>query len=383
MKVLSNLMTSDINQQAFFALVQGGLWETEVRLANLGKLNYSKIFSLAKEQAVVGLVAAGIDHVVDVKIPQEVALSFVGSALQLEQRNLAMNDFIAGLIEKLRDQDVYTLLVKGQGVAQCYERPMWRTCGDIDLLLDKNNYIKAKELLDFVAESSEKETVKNTKRLHQEYQIDGWTIELHGTMHADLTRKMDCVIDDVQKETLENRLIRTWINKGIDVFLPDPNSDVIFVFSHILQHLFLEGIGLRQICDWSRLLWTYKETIDRELLEKRLKSMSLMSEWKVFAALAVKILGMPVESMPLYSKDAKWESKANRVCSFIMDVGNFGHNRDVEWSSPIKRRFSLITHRITDTIRLSLIFPIDAPKFLLNYANDGAKGLIRKYYEII
>ena len=100
-------MTSDINQQAFFALVQGGLWETEVRLANLGKLNYSKIFSLAKEQAVVGLVAAGIDHVVDVKIPQEVALSFVGSALQLEQRNLAMNDFIAGLIEKLRDQDVY------------------------------------------------------------------------------------------------------------------------------------------------------------------------------------------------------------------------------------------------------------------------------------
>ena len=191
-------------------------------------------------------------------------------------------------------------------------------------------------------------------------------------MHADLTRKMDCVIDDVQKETLENRLIRTWINKGIDVFLPDPNSDVIFVFSHILQHLFLEGIGLRQICDWSRLLWTYKETIDRELLEKRLKSMSLMSEWKVFAALAVKILGMPVESMPLYSKDAKWESKANRVCSFIMDVGNFGHNRDVEWSSPIKRRFSLITHRITDTIRLSLIFPIDAPKFLLNYANDGA-----------
>lgn len=84
------------------------------------------MYRLAEEQSVVGLVSAGIEHIVDVRVPQEVALTFAGSALQLEQRNKAMNQFIGVLIEKLRAADIYTLLVKGQGVAQCYERPLWR-----------------------------------------------------------------------------------------------------------------------------------------------------------------------------------------------------------------------------------------------------------------
>mgnify|MGYP007016824113 CR=1 FL=1 len=34
--------------------------------------------------------------------------------------------------------------------------------------------------------------------------------------------------------------------------------------------------------------------------------MGLMSEWKAFGAYAVEFLGMPVEALPLYSADAKW-----------------------------------------------------------------------------
>ena len=72
----------------------------------------------------------------------------------------------------------------------------------------------------------------------------------------------------------------------------------------------------------------------------------------------------------------KWE--AARLMDFVLKVGNFGHNREVEWSNGFKRRTSLIWHRITDTMRLSLVFPIDAPKFLLNYAVDGVRGLVRR-----
>lgn len=43
----------------------------------------------------------------DIKVPQDVALEFVGSTLQLEQRNISMNVFIADLINKLRDKDIY------------------------------------------------------------------------------------------------------------------------------------------------------------------------------------------------------------------------------------------------------------------------------------
>ena len=370
-------MKLDNNLQAFFALVRAGLWEKEVRLAPFGKIDYQEVYSLAEEQSVVGLVTAGFDHVVDVKVPQEELLQFVGSSLQLEQTNLAMNGFVAQLIEKLRQNGIYALLVKGQGIAQCYERPLWRTSGDIDLLLDTDNYFKAKAYCNTIADSYSLDTKKNKERLHQEYQIGDWTVELHGTMHADLSRRMDKVIDQVQNETFSKKQVRVWKNGDTDVALPSPDNDVILVFSHILQHLFFEGIGLRQICDWCRLLWTYKDSLNRGLLESRIRSMGVLSEWKVLAVFAVEFLGMPAEAMPMYTEDAKWKRKVDRICSFIMKVGNFGHNREVEWSNPFKRCSMLIWHRITDTVRLSLVFPVDAPKFLVNYACDGMRNVLR------
>ena len=111
------------NQQAFFALVRAGLWEKEARLLPYGDIDYAEVMRLAQEQAVVGLVAAGLEHVTDVKVPQVWALQFAGQTIQLEQRNKAMNQFIADWVTNMRSMGIYTLIVKGQGVAQCYERP--------------------------------------------------------------------------------------------------------------------------------------------------------------------------------------------------------------------------------------------------------------------
>ncbi len=137
-------MSLDNNQQAFFELLRAGLLEKEARLAHFNTIDYSAILELAEEQSIVGLVTAGMEHVTDVKVPQEWLLQFIGETLQIEQQNKEMNAFVAKLIELLRKQDVYTLLVKGQGIALCYERPLWRASGDVDLFLNDTNYERAK-----------------------------------------------------------------------------------------------------------------------------------------------------------------------------------------------------------------------------------------------
>lgn len=93
----------------------------------------------------------------DVKVPQEWVLQFVGETLQIEQQNKEMNSFLSRLTEKMRGADIYSLLVKGQGIAQCYERPFWRASGDVDLFLSEDNYQKAKELLLPLGEITEPE----------------------------------------------------------------------------------------------------------------------------------------------------------------------------------------------------------------------------------
>lgn len=369
-------------QEQFFELLRAGLFpDKEARILEHGSsVDWRGLYCLAEEQAVVGLIAAGIENLPTSERPaKELALQFAGQTIQLEQRNKAMNAFVAKLIEKFRKEDVYTLLVKGQGIAQCYERPLWRASGDIDLLLSPDNFEKASSVLDNYSRETSRETSKDIERKHREYHIDGWTVELHGTMHSNLSRGIDRCIDKVQDDVFYGGNVRSWINGETQVFLPRADEDVVFVFTHILQHLFLEGIGLRQICDWCRLVFTFRAKLDLRVLEDRISRMGLMTEWKVFASLAIQYLGMPETAMPMFGSNVqefKW--KAARLMDFVLKVGNFGHNRVVEWSNGFKRRTSLIWHRTTDTIKLSFVFPLDAPRFLLNYAVDGVRGLMRR-----
>jgi hypothetical protein len=325
------------NQKAFLELLKAGLWEEEVRLSSLGEIDFREICRIATEQSVVGLVAAGLENVVDVKVPQQLALQFAGQTIQLEQRNKAMNLFIADLVSKMRDADIYALLVKGQGIAQCYQRPFWRACGDVDLLLSEGNYEKSKTYLTSFAENEG----EDVERRHLAMTIDGWAVELHGTLHGAIKR-INRVIDEVQNDVFYNGYVRSWMNGKTQVFLPRADEDVIFVFTHILQHYYIEGIGLRQICDWCRLLWTYKDSLNYGLLESRIRKAGIMKEWKSFSAFAVEYLGMPSEAMPFLDVrgkiddercevDKRLKRKADRILAFVMESGNFGHNRDISY----------------------------------------------------
>lgn len=347
------------NQLAFFTLLRAGLWEQEAQLSHLGEIDYSAIYTLAEEQSVVGLVAAGIEHVSDIKLPKGTVLQFVGQTLQLEQRNNSMNAFIEELIGKLRSEDIYTLLIKGQGIAQCYERPQWRACGDVDLFLSKDNYDKARELLIPLALDVE----EDVKRQHLGMKIGEWSVELHGTIHGRVGHRVNKGLDEIKEDIFIGGQVRSWLNRNTLIFLPSADNDVIIVFSHILQHFFEVGIGLRQICDWCRLLWTYKDSINKRLLENRLKSMGVMTEWKAFASLAVDYLGMPREAMPLYSDEKKWSKKAEKICTIIIETGNFGHKRDNSYRtrhSYLIMKFISLWRNTRDSMSYFAIFPVDA-----------------------
>lgn len=369
-------MILDNNQQAFFALVRAGLWGEEVRLLPYHDIDYGIVSRMAEDQSVVGLIADGLNHVTDVKAAKRDVLQFVGKTLLLEQHNLEMNTYINGLMNRLWKEGVYSVLVKGQGVAQCYEHPLWRAAGDIDLLLDAENYEKAKLVLLPHAEFVETEF---SFFKHVGMTLDGWEVELHGTFRSRLSKRIDDIIDKIQEDVFKNGEVRVWRNVDTDVLLPAPDVDVIFVFTHFIHHFFFEGIGLRQICDWCRLLWTYRESINRELLERRINSMGLMSEWKSFAAFAVDWLGMPPDSMPFYSSDARWRKKASRIKTFVLKVGNMGHNqsRQVHERPYLWRKFVSFWGRLADMLRHFIIFPKDSIVFFGGVIRSGMHAAVR------
>lgn len=365
----------------FFALLQAGLWEKEVRLLPFGAIDFEALLQLAEEQSVVGLLAAGIEHVVDGRPAKKDVLQFIGRTVQLEQRNQAMNYFIGVLVEKMREAGITVLLVKGQGVAQCYERPLWRSCGDVDFLLDEENFDKALAYLTPLAQHVDRE---ESYSRHIGMTIDPWIVELQGSLRCGLSLKMDKEIDELQAESCGKGNVRIWKDGETDVLLPGVNNDILFIFTHFLKHFYKGGIGLRQICDWCRLLWMYRDSIDVALLEQRLRKMGLMSEWKVFGAFAVNYLGMPLDVEALLLDGEKelgeYRTKADRICSFVMEVGNFGHNRDMSYYSKypfLVRKAISMGWRIGDLFRHARIFPLDSLRILPKLMLDGVRCAVK------
>lgn len=355
----------DNSIKLFFALLRAGLWEQDFQHIKCENVNYADIYKISEAQSIVGLISAGLEHAVDLKTPQEWTLQFIGGSLQLERRNREMNQFIEGLVVGMRKQGIYTLLVKGQGIAQCYEKPQWRAAGDVDLYLSKDNYQLAKE---FLIPKASLVDVEDKYMMHLGLNIDGWVVELHGTMYGEISRRMNKVLDEVHHDIFYGGAVRSWNNNGVQVFLPSADNDVIIVFTHFLQHFFIEGVGLRQICDWCRLLWTYRDNINLSNLKLRIKKAGLMTEWIAFASFAVDYLGMPADAMPFY--DSRIKRKGGRILKRVMRSGNFGHNNDLNYLAKYKGlSYKLVAtwRRLCDFATLIPVFPLDAPRFFFTY----------------
>lgn len=391
-------MRKDNTIEAFFALVRAGLFPVhgegfKVNDSLFRNVEWEKIYQLAQEQSVLGLVLAGLEQYkninVNFDVNQKLLLQWIGEVQLIEQRNKAMNQFIAELVLAMRKTGIYTLLVKGQGVAQCYEKTLWRACGDVDLFLSDDNYEKAKEFLVPRASSVEQEGIYGK---HLGMVIEGWSVELHGRLRCGFSGRADKVLDEIQNDTFYGGSVSSWNNDGVQVFKLSKENEVFYVFAHFMGHFYKGGIGLRQICDWCRLLYTYKDSLDYGLLESRIRKAGLMSEWNAFGAMAIEYLGLPIEAMPLLNLNVTQKlqiaqknrlnlnKKAERIMKFILEVGNFGHNRDMSFyreGSYLGQKVKSFSRRMGDLWNHLRIFPMDTLRFFPRIMWNGVVSAVR------
>lgn len=377
-------MRKDNTIEAFFALVRAGLFPVhgegfKVDDSLFRDVEWEKIYKLAQEQSVQGLVLAGLEHS-DIKPPKVLLLQWIGEIQLIEQKNRAMNAFINQLIGELRKANSYTLIVKGQGVAQCYERPLWRASGDIDFYMNEGDFQKAKIFFRPLVDKFDPDD-DYTRHINMHY--GEWVVEIHANQNCSLSPRINRVMNEVHNDIFYNGRVRSWMNDGTQIFLPSADNDAMIIFTHFFNHFYKGGVGLRQVCDWCRLMWTYRDSLDLELLERRIRKAGLMSEWKAFGAFAVKYLGMPIDAMPLLvgskvQEFKKFEQKADRICAYILEVGNFGHNRDTSYYGRypfLIRKTISFGRRLKDLFRHARVFPIDSIRFLFGMTLSSLKAV--------
>lgn len=307
---------------AFLSLLKAGIWDKKPVQNDyfpLTEQEWSIVFDMAKKQTVEALVYDGIQQLDVTNHPsRDLLLKWVVLVNAIEKRNIKVNQCIDEQGVYFRELGVSTILLKGQGIAQFYPNPKHRVAGDIDWYISDTTHFQIlfKELIKRGIKVS-RSTTHNIDFRWRSVDVDV-NSKLFDVFSPLASRKLKRIKNKELSESVfigkQERL------KSFEV-LP-PNLNVVQVSLHILKHLLLFGVGLRQFCDLAILYNTYHKELNSIWLEKTYKDLKVINWIYVVHHFLVYYVGLSEQKLPFQLK--------NGVCSCwlmeeIMTTGNFGY----------------------------------------------------------
>ncbi|MDR1728368.1 MAG: nucleotidyltransferase family protein [Acidobacteriota bacterium] len=378
-------MTTDV-QARFLALLRAGLWGgapgTDAFAAT--PTDWRELRRLADRQSVLGLVYDGIAALPAPLRPQTPLLrQWYAQVVRIEHANLYMDEALAELCRLYRAIGLRPVLLKGQGVARCYANPLRRQCGDIDLYVGRRGFRGANEIV-LAADSgnSAQDARPKTSPKHALLRYRGVVVENHrivAQLHDRRSRRhfAAMVAEQLEAPAVPGRRLAL---DGCEVVLPPARFDAVFLLLHLFVHFLPEGVGVRQICDWARLLHVYRAELDRDKLREDVAALGLGRPWAVFGHIAVACLGLPRDEFPSFDgRDPQTAEAARQVLDMVFDEGNFGFfngRREERPAGFFGRKLHSYRWKTRRFRKLEPLFPGIARKTRWQWFRSGLWGLV-------
>lgn len=194
---------------------------------------------------------------------EDLLMEWMGEKVKTVRMNGKIDKDVAGVTEWLDGNGFETCLLKGQGNALLYPDPTLRTAGDIDLWVRTKEHHglehDTREVIRFVREHGRHEG--NAIYHHADgLEWNGAEVELHYRPHFMQNLIHNARLQRFFFSNADNQFRHFAKIGGRPVAVPTLEFDIVFQLSHIYQHLFNEGIGLRQVLDYFYVLKAYHES---------------------------------------------------------------------------------------------------------------------------
>lgn len=273
----------------FFILLRAGLWQKSDEQLSANP-DWQLIYTFAAQQAVVGLVADGISVMgLDGAVPAAISQQFIADTSYIFKNNLKMMAVQTKVCRLMEEKGLEYVVLKGQGVAQAYPKPLLHFSGDIDLLLAPQQYEAAKMLLMPIGSNANDKAAAGEFVIH----IDGVIVELHSNIYAGINDhcaehfpSLCCDIFSSARRSGE---------REDAPFVPSADFDAVYLLVHTIRHLGSFGISLRQIADWTMHMHRWRDSIDMARFNEAIDALHLRNLYTLFAAFAYEYLdsGVP------------------------------------------------------------------------------------------
>ncbi len=205
-------------------------------------------------------------------------------------------------------------ILKGFASALYYSDPLMRSMGDVDFLVDTDNFEEANKVL---SENGYETTGKNHD-VHDVYLGRVCRCEMHFQPSGIPGGKSGVKVRKYLSGLLENsETVKTELG---DITVPSTYHHGLIILLHMCHHLTGDGLGLRHLCDWAVFMNTVGEEKFLEMFEKTLKSIGLWDFAKIMTFISCEYLGLPGMG---WAKDAD-KKLADYILIDIIIGGNFG-----------------------------------------------------------
>lgn len=313
----------------FFELLQFSLGRREAFSEVPEGDDWERLYTLCRHHALVGIGFSGVEAAVGKKAcpPPPLRLMVAWHLLvekmergnRLQQRDAAK---ISGIFAK---EGFATCILKGQALVRLYGGVERRDVGDIDIWVwpAGGESLSLNERRRRVASycNAQLGVPQEVVYHHLAFPVGGRDIEVHFTpswMCAPCANRRLQRFFENEMRHCSQYLPEDCGGEGFGV--PSLAMDRVFVLVHIYRHLFAEGIGLRQLLDYDRVLEATVSDAERSDTMRLLRRLGMQHftaamMWvlhEVFALDAAKMLCPP---------DAL---RGRRLLDEVMAAGNFG-----------------------------------------------------------
>ena len=205
-------------------------------------------------------------------------------------------------------------ILKGFASALYYPDPLMRSMGDVDFLVDTDDFEKAAEAL----KANGYESAEKGNDVHDIFLGKVCRCEMHFQPSGIPKGKAGVKVRKYLSGLLEkSETVRTELG---ELTVPSTYHHGLIILLHMCHHLTGDGLGLRHLCDWAVFLNSIGEKKFLDLFEKTIKDIGLWDFAKVMTFISCEYLGLPGME---WSKNAD-KKLADYILIDIIIGGNFG-----------------------------------------------------------
>lgn len=365
-----------------FSLDEGAAVPESVKL-----IDWDQLLQFAKDQCVPGIYWMGVRRLGNLKENKPTddhVMRWMAACGKLGKRNCTVTERSAWVAKNFEKEGFRACLLKGQGLALCYPDPSLRYPGDIDIWVvprpQSGSPNAASQGSNAASQRSSHSSFHFSLFTHRE-DADIRTVIAYCRQfvpdakacyhHIDFLKAGDVPVEVHYRPSwlnnpFHNRRLQQYFLEHADAQFsnqqpqgfaaPTWEFNVVFLLSHIANHLLHEGIGLKQVIDYYYLLRSQTERRSIDSYEQEFRRLGLLPFARQLMWVLCQVLGLD-EQLLVARQD---ERRGRLLLSEMLAGGNFGMHDDRPLSGFYTSGLKSNLQRLVRDLRMMRYFPSES-----------------------